>query len=59
MQQKVERSTQLALVNASSYDVVFLVGGWGASFDFFQSTALAKVVTAAYARCVISRVPFC
>ena len=46
---KVERSLAIDDVDAGSYDIVFLAGGWGAAYDFGQSAALGGKVSEAYA----------
>ncbi len=46
---RVERSLAIADVDASSYDIVFLAGGWGAAYDFGQSATLGAKVSEAYA----------
>ena len=46
---EVERSLAIDDVDASSYDIVFLAGGWGAAYDFGQSAALGGKVSEAYA----------
>ncbi|MCY4057330.1 MAG: type 1 glutamine amidotransferase domain-containing protein, partial [Gammaproteobacteria bacterium] len=46
---KVERSLAVEDVDASSYDIVFLAGGWGAAYDLGQSVTLGGKVSEAYA----------
>lgn len=46
---KLTKSIPIDRIDPSKYDVVFLSGGWGAAFDFAQSSTLADVVTAANA----------
>ena len=46
---KVERSLAIADIDASSYDIVFLAGGWGAAYDLGQSATLGAKVSEAYA----------
>ena len=46
---KVERSLPIDDVDASSYDIVFLAGGWGAAYDLGQSAPLGGKVSEAYA----------
>lgn len=46
---KVTRSYKIDQVDMSQYDIVFLAGGWGAAYDFGQSAALGKKMSAAYA----------
>jgi len=48
-QSKVTRSYKIDQVDMSQYDIVFLAGGWGAAYDFGQSAALGKKMSAAYA----------
>ena len=47
-QTKVQHSLPIADVDISQYDIVFISGGWGASYDLAQSPAMARQVTAAY-----------
>ena len=47
-QSKVSRSYQIAQVNTTDYDIVFLAGGWGAAYDFGQSAELGAKVATAY-----------
>jgi sulfatase modifying factor 1 len=47
---KRNQSIPLAAINADTYDVIFLAGGWGASYDFAQSTTLAELLTRAHAQ---------
>ena len=47
-QTKVKHSLPIADVDISQYDIVFISGGWGASYDLAQSPAMARQVTAAY-----------
>jgi len=49
-QSKLNNSIPIAKVNPGKYDVIFLAGGWGAAYDFAQSTKLAQVMTKANAR---------
>ncbi|MDE0420606.1 MAG: type 1 glutamine amidotransferase domain-containing protein [Gammaproteobacteria bacterium] len=46
---KVERSLAIDDVDASSYDIVFLAGGWGAAYDLGQSVTLGGKISEAYA----------
>lgn len=46
---KMKNSIPVAEVDISSYDAIFLSGGWGAAYDFAQSEDLAALVTAANA----------
>lgn len=48
-QSRVQRSFDIEMVDIESYDVVFLAGGWGAAYDFVQSTVLGEQVSRAYA----------
>ena len=36
-------------VDFTRYDIVFLVGGWGAAYDFGQSAVLGEKITEAWA----------
>lgn len=47
-QAKAKNSIPIDEVDITSYDVVFLAGGWGAAYDMIQSETLAKKVTQAY-----------
>ncbi|MEO1291522.1 MAG: type 1 glutamine amidotransferase domain-containing protein [Pseudomonadota bacterium] len=47
--EKFTNSLAISDVDASAYDVVFMAGGWGASYDFAQSAELADVITRANA----------
>ncbi len=42
-------SLAIAEVDAASYDLVYLAGGWGAAFDLGQSEALGAAMSAAFA----------
>jgi len=44
---KVTESLAVDDLDPSSYDIVFLAGGWGAAFDFGTSEELARFVSAA------------
>jgi arylsulfatase A-like enzyme/putative intracellular protease/amidase len=46
---KVSNSLAIADVDISSYDIVFLAGGWGAAFDLGTSDALGEKITEANA----------
>ena len=48
-QSKVERSLEIGEVDITSYDIVFLAGGWGAAYDLGTSAALGEKMTDAYA----------
>lgn len=50
---KVERSLAIEDVDASSYDIVFLAGGWGAAYDLGQSVTLGGMVSEADANSAI------
>ena len=45
---KVENSMRIDDVNFNQYDVIFLVGGWGAAYDLGYSDVLAKKIGEAY-----------
>ena len=45
---KVENSLRIDDVNFNPYDVIFLVGGWGAAYDLGYSDVLAKKIGEAY-----------
>ena len=47
-QAKVKNSIPIADVNIDQYDIVFISGGWGASYDLAQSPELAVKVSEAY-----------
>jgi formylglycine-generating enzyme required for sulfatase activity len=47
---KRNQSIPVAAVKAETYDVIFLAGGWGASYDLAQSTTLAELITRAHAQ---------
>lgn len=49
-QSKVARSLRIDQVDISRYDIVFLAGGWGAAYDFGQSTELGSQMAFAYLR---------
>ena len=46
---KLAQSIPIAKVNAADYDVIFLAGGWGASYDFAQNERLGHLITEANA----------
>ncbi|MEL6323425.1 MAG: type 1 glutamine amidotransferase domain-containing protein [Pseudomonadota bacterium] len=46
---KLKNSIPIAEIDATAYDVIFLAGGWGASYDLAQSPDLADVITKANA----------
>jgi len=47
-QTKLMNSMKIDDVDFASYDVVFLAGGWGASYDLAQSDVLAVKISEAY-----------
>ena len=47
-QAKVMNSMKIDDVDFAAYDVVFLAGGWGASYDLAQSDVLAVKISEAY-----------
>ncbi len=47
-QKKVTDSLQIDDLDFSTYDIVFLAGGWGAAYDFGQSDVLAQKISEAY-----------
>jgi putative intracellular protease/amidase len=47
---KVASSPRVADVDPASYDLVYLAGGWGASWDLGTSEALGRGVSAAWAK---------
>lgn len=49
-QKKVTESFQIDDLDFSTYDIVFLAGGWGAAYDFGQSDVLAQKISEAYLR---------
>jgi len=49
LQGKVDDSLQIDDVDFTAYDIVFLAGGWGASYDLAQSPVLGRKVTEAWA----------
>jgi putative intracellular protease/amidase len=46
---KVDASLRVADVDFAKYDIIFLAGGWGAAYDLGPSTALATLITKAWA----------
>jgi putative intracellular protease/amidase len=50
---KLEKSLRITDLDAASYDIVFLVGGWGAAYDLGQSPAVGAFMTAANARGIV------
>jgi putative intracellular protease/amidase len=49
-QDKTEKSIPIADVDVSRYDVVYMAGGWGASWDLGTSDVLGRKVSEAYAK---------
>lgn len=47
-QAKVANSLAIAEVDISTYDLVFIAGGWGAAYDLAQSEAVAEKISDAY-----------
>ena len=47
---KVASSPRVADIDLASYDLVYLAGGWGASWDLGTSEALGRGVSAAWAK---------
>jgi len=45
---KVKNSIPIADVDIDQYDIVFIAGGWGASYDLAQSPVLAAKVSESY-----------
>ncbi|MEL6567670.1 MAG: type 1 glutamine amidotransferase domain-containing protein [Pseudomonadota bacterium] len=45
----LKNSQAIADIDPGDYDVIFLAGGWGASYDLMQSEALADFITRANA----------
>lgn len=45
----LKSSRSITEVDSSAYDVIFMAGGWGASYDLAQSEELAELVTEANA----------
>ncbi len=48
-QKKAARSLRIDDVDVSSYDIVYMAGGWGAAYDLGTSGALGKKISQAYA----------
>ncbi len=46
---KLKNSIPISEIDATAYDVIFMAGGWGASYDLAQSPELADVITKANA----------
>lgn len=49
LREKVRHSIPLNDVDIVAYDIIFLSGGWGASYDFAQSSVLGQKISEAYA----------
>jgi len=49
LQEKVNNSKSISIINIDEYDIVFLSGGWGAAYDFAQSDKLSALISQAYA----------
>ncbi len=49
LKEKVHHSIPLKDIDISAYDIIFLSGGWGAAYDFAQSSTLAQKISEAYA----------
>ena len=45
---KVENSLRIDDVDFNQYDIIFLVGGWGAAYDLGYSDVLANKIGEAY-----------
>jgi putative intracellular protease/amidase len=45
---KVQNSLKIDDVDFTQYDIVFLAGGWGAAYDFGQSTVLAQKISESF-----------
>ena len=45
---KAKHSIPIADVDVTAYDIVFISGGWGASYDLAQSPVLGEMVSDAY-----------
>jgi putative intracellular protease/amidase len=52
-QAKVENSLNIAELDFTRYDIVFMAGGWGAAYDLGYSEVLGEKISAAYAADVI------
>ena len=44
---KLKNSIAIKDIDPAKYDVIFMAGGWGAAYDFVQSSKLAEIVTGA------------
>lgn len=49
LQAKLTHSIPIDDVDFTSYDIIFLAGGWGAAYDFGYSALLARKISDAYA----------
>jgi putative intracellular protease/amidase len=49
LKDKVNNSKPIAEIDINEYDIVFLSGGWGAAYDFAQSSTLSSLMSEAYA----------
>lgn len=49
LQDKVMRSKSIKELNFLDYDIIFIAGGWGASYDLAQSEILSDKISQAYA----------
>lgn len=49
LQSKVQNSMRIDDVDFKRYNVIYLVGGWGAAYDLGQSEALGRKITEAWA----------
>jgi putative intracellular protease/amidase len=48
LKNKVNNSIPIIDVTIAEYDIIFLSGGWGAAYDFAQSSDLASKISQAY-----------
>lgn len=46
---KLHASIAISAVDGTQYDLIFLAGGWGASYDLGQSADLGEIITASHA----------
>jgi putative intracellular protease/amidase len=46
--EKLNNSTKIDAVNVNDYDLIFMAGGWGASYDLGQSKVLGEKISKAY-----------
>lgn len=49
LKDKVENSLRIDDIDFTRYDIIFLAGGWGASYDLAQSPVLGDKITEAWA----------